>query len=215
MNLLDRYQNAAFELLKKAQETQRDAVEKAGRIIADAAMEGKHIYLGSICHSMEYDLYNRGGGLVFYQIYEAGKTKLESGDVLLVSSVSGRTLSIVELAYNSVQQGVRVIAFTSMEYATVVDAVHPSGKKLYEFVDCVVDNCAPAAEAMLTVDGLESKFAAASGLASDFLLWSITAVVVERMMASGCTPGVLKSFNYQDGPEYNANIRKHFAECGW
>ena len=215
MELMDRYQQAAFDLLFKARTTQREAVETAGKIIAEAVMQGHNIYLGKICHYIEHDFYYRGGGVVFYRLYDKEQTELKPGDVLLVSSVSGRTKDVVDLAYDSIQDGVKVIAFTSMEYATAVEPIHPSGKRLDEFVTHVVDNCAPAAEAMLEVEGMEARFAAASGIASDFLLWSITAVAVETMMENGCTPGVYKSHNFPGGPEYNKEIRNHFAEFGW
>lgn len=215
MELLERYQLAALDLIFKARTTQKEAVKKAGKIIADAVTQGHSIYLSGICHGIERDFYYRGGGVSFYQLYDKEKTELKPGDVLLVSSVSGRTESVVELAYNSMQIGVKVIAFTSMEYATVVEPIHSSGKKLYEFVTHVIDNCAPAAEAMLEVEGIEAKFAAASGFASDFLLWSITAVAVEEMLRKGYKPGIYKSHNFSGGPEYNDEITKHFEEFGW
>ena len=214
--LVERYQEAVFKLLNKAKDTQKDAIEKAALIIAKAAENGKKIYLSGICHNIEKDLIYRGGGPIFYKEYEEEKTKLSEGDVLVVSSVSGRTKKVVDLTYDSTSKGVNVIAFTSMEYATQVDPVHESGKKLYEMATAVVDNCAPAAEAMLDVDGIEAKFAAASGIASDFLMWSITSRVVEIMLKDGCTPGILKSANYPGGNDYNKTvIEPHYDEFGY
>ena len=112
--------------------------------------------------------------------------------------------------------GVKVIAMSSMEYAKTVDPVHSSGQKLYEFVDLTLDNCAPAAEAMLDVEGIEAKFAAASGLASSYILWSVTAVVLEEMMKRGKTPLLLKSANFPGGPEYNnTEVNPHYQKFGW
>lgn len=216
MELLDRYQLAVFDLLNKARTTQREAIIKAGELLADAVEHGGKVYFNSICHSIEQDFMYRGGGPIFFKHYEEGKTELKAGDVLIVSSVSGRTLPVVNLAYDSMEKGVKVIAFTSMEYAQAVEPVHPSGKKLYEFVSLVLDNCAPAAEAMLDVDGVEAKFAAASGIASDFIMWSATSVMVEKMLADGYTPGILKSANFPGGADYNHNvIEKHYDEFGW
>ena len=105
---------------------------------------------------------------------------------------------------------------SSMSYAQTVDAVHSSGKKLYEFVDLTLDNCAPAAEAMLKIDGIEANFAAASGIASSYILWSVTAVALEEMMKSGKTPLLLKSANFPGGPEYNnTEVYPHYKEFGW
>ena len=216
MELIDRYQQAAFDLLFKARTTQREAIIKAGELIADAVEHGGKVYLNGICHSIENDLIYRGGGPIFYKHYEKDKTELKAGDVLVVSSVSGRTLDVVNLAWDSMEKGVNVIAFTSMEYARAVDPVHPSGKKLYEFVTLVLDNCAPAAEAMLDVDGIEAKYAAASGIASDFIMWSVTSVMVEKMLKDGYTPGILKSANFPGGADYNKQIiEKHYDEFGW
>ena len=103
-----------------------------------------------------------------------------------------------------------------MTYATQVDPVHESGKKLYEFATLTLDNCAPAAEAMLEVEGIEARFAAASGIASDYIMWSLTSVCVEKMLADGYTPGILKSANFPGGNDYNKTIiEPHYDEFGW
>ena len=104
----------------------------------------------------------------------------------------------------------------AMEYARQVDPVHPSGKKLYEFATLTLDNCAPAAEAMLEVEGIEAKFAAASGITSDYIMWSVTSVAVEKLLEMGLTPGILKSANFPGGNDYNKKvIEPHYEEFGW
>jgi len=214
--LIDRYQDAIFELLNKVKNTQREAIEKVGKIVSKACVSGGKIYVANIVHGIEGDVVNRGGGPAFIQRYKEGETELKAGDVLFVSSVSGRTKKVVDLAYDSVEKGIKVIAFTSMSYATTVDAVHESGKKLHEFATAVLDNCAPAAEAMLEVDGIEARYAAASGIASAYILWSVISVAVDDMMAAGYTPGILKSANYPGGADYNNEfIYPHYKEFGW
>ena len=137
-------------------------------------------------------------------------------DVLVVSSVSGRTASVVDLAYEAKKMGVHVIAFISMKYATQVEPVHSSGRKLYEMVDLVMDNCSPAAEGMMDVEGIEAPYAAASGIASDYILWSMTSVAVDELLARGITPGILKSANFPGGNDYNKTvIEPHYEKYGW
>ena len=214
--LIDRYHEAVDNLLKTVRETQREATIKAGELVADAVEHGHKIYLGHIVHGIEMDLIYRGGGPIFYKEYKPGETELKEGDVLFVSSVSGRTKTVVDLAWDCMQKGIKVIALTSMTYATQVDPVHESGKKLYEFVDLVLDNCAPAAEAMLEVEGIEAHYAAASGIASDYIMWSLTSVCVEKMLRDGFTPGILKSANFPGGNDYNKQIiEPHYNEFGW
>ena len=214
--LIDRYHEAVDNLLKTVRETQRENIVKAGELVANAVENGGKIYLGHIVHGIEMDLIYRGGGPIFYKEYKPGETELKAGDVIFVSSVSGRTKSVVDLAWDCMQKGINVIALTSMTYATQVDPVHESGKKLYEFVTLALDNCAPAAEAMLEVEGIEAYFAAASGIASDYIMWSLTSVCVEKMLRDGFTPGILKSANFPGGNDYNKTvIEPHYDEFGW
>lgn len=218
MALMHRYQKAVDDLFAKVRDTQTETIIKAGTMIADAVANGGKVYLNDICHSIEMDLIYRGGGPIFYKKFKKDEhmESLKAGDVLVVSSVSGRTAHVVDLAWEAMEKGVNVIAFTSMEYARQVDPVHPSGKKLYEFVTLAVDNCAPAAEAMLEVEGIEARFAAASGIASDYIMWNITSVVVEKMLEKGLTPGILKSANFPGGNDYNKQIiEPHYDEFGW
>ncbi len=216
MVLMERYQKAVDDLFAKVRATQTEKIVEAGTMIADAVASGHKIYLSGICHSIEMDLIYRGGGPIFYKHFDNGLESLNEGDVLVVSSVSGRTKSVVDLAYSAVEKGVKVIAFTSMEYAVQVDPVHESGKKLYEFVTLALDNCAPAAEAMLEVEGIEARFAAASGIASDYIMWNVTSVVVEKLLEKGITPGILKSANFPGGNDYNKTIiEPNYEKNGW
>lgn len=229
--LLDRYNEAVDALISKTRTTQKENIIKAGELIAQTVSNGGNVYLSGICHSIEMDLINRGGGVTFYRhfsynmnVEKNGRVRdrsdldtetwgmaeyalklsdMRPGDLLMVSSVSGRTKGVVDLAYEAKKMGIKVIAFTSMEYTTAVEAVHPSGKKLYEMVDIALDNCAPAAEAMIEVEGIEARFVAASGIACNILLWSMTAVAVEKLLEMGITPGVLKSANFPGGADYN------------
>ena len=218
MELMKRYQQAVEELLEKVRNTQTENIVKAGNLIANSVANGGKIILSGICHSIENDLIYRGGGPIFYKHYEENvhRNTLKKGDVLVVSSVSGRTKPVVDLAWEMVEKGVNVIAFTSMEYAVQVDAVHESGKKLYEFATLTLDNCAPAAEAMLEVEGIEARFAAASGIASDYIMWNVTSVAVEKLLERGITPGILKSANFPGGNDYNKTvIEPNFEKHGY
>ena len=214
--LIDRYHEAVDNLLKTVRETQRENIIKAGELVANAVETGHKVYLGHIVHGIEMDLIYRGGGPVFYKQFGGDLSQLNEGDVLFLSSVSGRTKSVVDQAWEAMQKGIIVIALTSMTYATQVDPVHESGKKLYEFVTLALDNCAPAAEAMLEVEGIEAYYAAASGISSDYIMWSLTSVCVEKMLADGFTPGILKSANFPGGNDYNKTVvEPHYDEFGW
>lgn len=61
---------------------------------------------------------------------------------------------------------------------------------------------------------IEAKFAAASGISSDFLLWSITARAIEILLHDGYAPGILKSQNYRSGKEYNDILWERYEKTG-
>ncbi len=234
MELYERYWEAVDALFQKVRDTQRENIVAAGKMIADSVEQGGCIHLSKICHMIEYDLIYRGGGPIFYKhfdykldvdnparkrdrsdldtnmeglgAYALKASNVRPGDVLVVGSVSGRTANVVDLAYEAKKMGVKVIAMSSMEYARAVEPIHSSGKKLFEIVDLTLDNCAPAAEAMMDVEGIEAKYAAASGIASDYILWSVTSVAVEELMRRGKTPGILKSANFPGGNDYNKSV---------
>ena len=244
MVLMERYQKAVDDLFAKVRATQTEKIQEAGELIANAVMNGGKIILNGICHSIEGDLTNRGGGPVFYrrfnykfEVEKNGRKRdrsdldtnmeglgayilkasdLRPGDLIFLGSVSGRTANIVDLAYEAKKMGIKVIAMSSMTYARAVDPVHSSGKKLYEMVDLTLDNCAPAAEGMMDVEGIEAPYAAASGIASAYILWSVTSVAIEELMARGITPGILKSANFPGGSEYNnTKMYPQYEEFGW
>jgi uncharacterized phosphosugar-binding protein len=231
--LLDRYWKEINNLYDKVKTTQRENIIEAGKLIAESVDQGACVHIHDSGHIIDSELIYRGGGLILYKRFKYNlvvenpvrkrdrsdmDTSMEGlaayalkasgarpGDVFILGSVSGRTFKVVDLAYEAKKLGMKIIAVTSMEYATTVDSPHSSGLKLYEMADVVIDNCAPAGEALMEVEGLEPRLCASSGLTAAFILWSVTTVVVEELMKRGKTPGILKSANFPGGSEYNKN----------
>ena len=229
--LIDKYWEHIDDLYSRVRGTQKENIIAAGKLIAEAVAGGACVHIHDTGHIIDSELIYRGGGLILYKklkyslvvenpVRKRDRSQLDTsmeglaayalkasgacpGDVLIIGTVSGRTFSAVDLAFEAKKMGLKLILITSMTYATTVDAVHTSGKKLYEIVDVVLDNCAPAAEAMMEVEGLESRMCAASGLSAAFIMWSITTVVVEELLARGIMPGVLRSANFPGGNDYN------------
>ena len=65
--LLDDYRARVDQLFAEVRETQTENIIAAGKLVADAIAAGCNIYLSNICHYMEYDLLERGGGPTFYK----------------------------------------------------------------------------------------------------------------------------------------------------
>lgn len=128
-------------------------------------------------------------------------SNLRAGDIILVSSVSGRNRGPIELALAGRNLGVKTIGFTAMKYSDSVASLHPSGKKLHEVVDVVIDIGAPLGDAAVDIPGADIKAMPVSGVAMDVAGWLIFGRVMEKMIAKGMPPTIYMSVNRQGGEE--------------
>ncbi len=138
-----------------------------------------------------------------------------AGDVLLIASVSGKNRAPVELALACRKLGVRTVGFTSLAYTAQVEALHPSGKKLADAVDVVIDNGAPYGDAAVSVSGLREKAMPVSGVAMDVAGWMLWGRVMERMTAAGKKPTVFLSVNRPGGMEAYRRSLKRYEKLGY
>lgn len=241
--LIDEYYQAIDQLYANIRESQREKCIEAGKVIADAAAQGNCIHIFDSGHIVNRELIDRGGGLMLWRPFKyklevenpvrkrdrsSVNTKMEGlagyairasgalpGDVIIIGSVSGKTLNVVDLALEAKKFGMTVIVLTAVAYSSAVESDHPSGKHLYECGDIVIDNLAPAGDAMLPVEGLDAKLFPASGLANAFIMWSITAVVTEELLKRGLKPAIYKSYNFPGGWEHAALGEKQYSEKGY
>ena len=141
--------------------------------------------------------------------------QLRAGDVLFIGSVSGKTPNVIELALQAKEHGLTVIGLTSIAYSSRLDPMHPSGKRLYEVADLVLDNRAPYGDAMLDVEGLEYAICPASGMGAATIMWAIMAGLVEEMLARGLKPSVFPSVNRPDGWDLLKQIYDEALQKGY
>ena len=150
-------------------------------------------------------------GLAAYALRSAN---ILPGDVMVIGSVSGKTLNVIDLALECKNFGVKTIGITSVEYSKTLESGHSCGKRLFELADTAIDNCAPFGDAMLDIDGVEAPFIPASGLAAAYICWALCAELVEKLMEKNITPSILKSVNYPPNVEYNNKLYKRYDEEG-
>src|SRR5438034_6536037 len=72
-------------------------------------------------------------------------------DVLIVISTSGIREVIIEMAEGARRRGLRVIGVVSRAHCDQARPAHPSGKKLTDVVDVILDNGAPVGDTLLTL----------------------------------------------------------------
>ena len=136
-------------------------------------------------------------------------------DVMIIGSVSGRSVNVIDLALACKKMGVKVIAMTSVAYSSKVESKHSSKKRLFEIADIVLDNCAPYGDGMMEIKGLDATFIPASGLSAAYIMWAINADLAELFIENNITPSILKSVNYDPNIEYNQELAQKYQEKGY
>ncbi|WP_232664938.1 sugar isomerase domain-containing protein [Pseudonocardia sp. TRM90224] len=130
-------------------------------------------------------------------------------DVFVMASNSGGNGSVVELAQMVKERGHQLIAITSMAHTTRVTSRHPSGKRLFEIADVVLDNGAPYGDAMLTAGDIQ--VCAISSITAALLAQMIVAEVVRTMVDADETPPVYISANVPEGDVHNDALEARYA----
>ena len=120
---------------------------------------------------------------------------IRKGDVMLVFSHGGLNAVGIEVLIEARKRGLATIAVTSMDNYGKREATHSSGKKLADVADIVIDNCTPAEDALVAIDGWKAPVAAGSTVAFITIAMAIIAEVAERLAKTGKTPSVFVSPN--------------------
>ena len=221
-----------------------EPIQAAARVCADALAKGGAVHIFDSGHMVSSELINRAGGLVALSSLSFGLSVtnvvkaraagqnapslsygyiehvfetqgLRAGDVLIVGSVSGKTPNVIELALQGRAHGLTVIALTALAYSSKLQSEHPSGKRLFEAADMVLDNHAPYGDAMLEVEGLDYPICPASGMGAATVLWAVMAALVEEMLARGLKPTIYPSVNRPDGWTLVKKVESEAAEKGY
>ncbi|MEI6107953.1 MAG: SIS domain-containing protein [Verrucomicrobiota bacterium] len=229
------YFDAAIAALSQARATQAAPIRLAAELMTEAIVAGQSLYSFGASHSFittEELVYRTGGLMLINPIYPHGMNlfvrpltatsaaervvglgvqMLESsparpGDVLLLTSTSGRNAVIIDMALTARRKGIKTIGLTALAYTSGVSSRHPSGKKLAELCDVVIDNCVPYGDAAIAIEGLEQKVGPLSTVTGCAIVNELVVSVVRNLVARGVEPPVFVSANVDGGDERNARL---------
>ena len=130
---------------------------------------------------------------------------IRTGDVMLVFSHGGLNAVGIEVLMEAKKRGLSTLAVTSMDNYAKRKATHSSGKKLADVADIVIDNCTPAEDALVNIDGWKAPVAAGSTVACVTIAMSLVAQVAANLGAKGQTPPVFVSPNVPGIPPDQMN----------
>ena len=112
-------------------------------------------------------------------------------DVMMVFSASGLTAVPVEMAKGAKTRGMRVIAVTSVAQSMSGQPEPAAGVRLLEIADLVLDVCTPHADAMVTIDGLDSPVGPGSTIGAVAIVNAIKSRTAELLVSKGAMPPVI------------------------
>lgn len=190
---------------------QEDAIRQAAAWVAQTLVEDRllHTFGTGHSHIIGLELFVRAGGLAnvnamldstvmtaegarrsaeIERIPGLAKIiwdqhKIHPGDLMLVVSNSGRNAMPIEVAMLAKTHGLRVIAITSLEQSGRYPSRHPSGEKLFEIADLILDNRVPPGDGIMRVDG--NLTGAVSTISGVFLVHLIATEGMKLAAAQG------------------------------
>ncbi|MGJ8652407.1 MAG: sugar isomerase domain-containing protein [Opitutaceae bacterium] len=226
MSLAQNFFDSSNELQRSVYEANASTLKAAGKRIADSIAADGVLHTFGSGHSqiLAAEIERRAGGLVpvssindpaggwpeqiagygarLFQRY-AYQYAVQPGDVVVVISNSGRNASPIEVAMEAKTAGLDVVVLTSLDMSKATTSRHPSGKKLYEFGDYVLDNGGVPGDAAIDAPGFAYKVGPTSTMSGALLLNLLSMEIIEQLIAAGVTPPTYVSQNADGGAEHN------------
>ena len=116
---------------------------------------------------------------------------LSPQDSALVISSSGCNVVPIEVAELFQRQGIKVVALLTRAHSEASTSKRADGLKLGDFADLVLDTGAPAGDAMVHIEGLDTPVSPGSTVGGALLVNCIKAEVAQRLTQAGQPPKVL------------------------
>lgn len=217
-------------------------MEKAVRALTEAILSKHSVFIFGASHAgiLSQEMYYRAGGLmvvnpiwgreimldtapvthtsrmerlVGYGTLLAENAPMRRGDVLIAHSVSGRNPVTVEIALAAKKRGLTVIGLTNLSYSRSVTSRHPSGKRLFELSDIVLDNHGEKGDACVGIDGVGQKVGPTSTVIGAAILNAIVAAVTKELVRRGLThPPIFYSANVDGGDALNRELYSQYKD---
>lgn len=228
------YLENIVSVLNEIKKTQLDKINKAAQMVAETIKNDGIIYIFGCGHShlIALDCFYRAGGLANVSAMldtdlmlhngAAKSSKMEkmSGiaesvfdrycitekDVLITVSTSGKNAVPVEMAKTASENGIKNISVVSSSYF----ADKKDSPLLYECSDLYLDNCVPHGDAVIEIEGAQTKMGSVSTAASSFILQSVLMEAAAIAGKAGAELPVYMSGNVDGGADFNKALIKKY-----
>lgn len=130
--------------------------------------------------------------------------EINENDCVVVISTSGVNAVPVEAALHCQSRGALVVGITSIEASSALDPRHPSGHKLIDIADVVIDNGSPYGDTLVDLGDSGHRMGSASTAVGCIMLQSLCIAVQESAIRAGSPLPTYVSGNVPGGMKKNA-----------
>jgi uncharacterized phosphosugar-binding protein len=237
MSAYDQFVSVARNQFDRVADTQRSPITTAGNWLADSLAGNGFLYAFGTGHShmVAEEIFYRAGHLAravpileetlmmhlnaieaTYLEREQGRAKaildqypVKAGDLLVVASNGGRNAVPIEMVLEGKARGLKTVAITNMDQTRRWPSRHPSGKRLADVADLVIDNCGVDGDAAMGVEGFPHRIGPPSTITGILIINLIVVHAIEQLVKRGVEPEIYISSNTQ-GDDHNDRLLKKY-----
>jgi len=133
-------------------------------------------------------------------------------DAMVVISTSGIREVIIEMAEGAKERGLPVIGVVSRAHCAQAKPAHPSGRKLIDVADVVLDNGSPMGDSLLALEGSRNKTGPFSTLGGAMLMNLLRCEVAQRLVDRGIEPVFLPSHQFVGDRTVEEQLEYFYAQ---
>lgn len=137
-----------------------------------------------------------------------GLYNIQSNDMFILISSEGNKGTIIELAKMVKDKGFKLIVVTSLAQTKAATSEHPSGKKLLDYADLVIDNCADEIDTVIPYGDIRiNQIASITG---NVIAQLITAETYNYLKSNGKDCPILLSANLKGADVHNKELSSKY-----
>jgi len=231
-SLADTYYECASGLLARAREANAPVIARLAPQIGESIARGGVVHTFGSGHSelISREIIGRAGGLVcvtgiidptggfienlpgYGELLAARydrQYQLKAGETVIVISNSGKNASPIDVALYAKARGLTVAALTCVAMSKATPSQHPSGRKLFEVADHVLDNCGVPGDALVDLGGGVSAGPTSTLAGCSVLNWLMLSVA-DWLKANGHPLPILRSQNLPGAIDHNRELASRY-----